>query len=478
MNLLKMRKELRGKCRSRWQARPAPEALEARQLMISPGGVIMPPLTLAPPPSAGIQAPWNTPETAVPWSGYDPYFRRVAITGSYYDDQVIVSINPRLQSTVRDDQLQVAMTSRGVTRTWVMDLYPRFGITNIFSIAFSGRGGNDVFENRTSLGSTAHGGEGNDVLRGGMGSDNLAGWLGNDQIFGGSGDDQISGGPGDDRLFGDVGNDRLDGGDGQDGLLGGAGADSLTGGPGADRFLQTVNFPVDYVSHDPPWWKFWELPGVKLADTHADKSREDVVVWFRDGVETTLNANGTPETYRAGSWRDHEILAVDEALGTMARRTNNNVLLRTRGGSELTFLRQGAGPRVGVNTGTTILLADPAFQSGNDWLRQAVYHETGHNWQGESLVWQAFQQQSGWRLRTQVQPPIGFQVSLDGLWLHRIVAPFANYYARTNPFEDFATSWEATFVAYTGRTFLGGGGASAIAGKYALIDYYLQTLTS
>jgi len=115
-------------------------------------------------------------------------------------------------------------------------------------VVYNGFGGDDVFDNLTSLKCTAFGGAGNDILRGGHNDDVLVGGDGNDQIFaregndylyggngndvlrGGQGDDHLYGGAGYDDLFGALGNDYLDGG--RDGV-----ADKLTGGDGADTFV-------------------------------------------------------------------------------------------------------------------------------------------------------------------------------------------------------------------------------------------------
>jgi Ca2+-binding RTX toxin-like protein len=115
-------------------------------------------------------------------------------------------------------------------------------------IVYFGNGGDDVFDNLTSIKCTAFGGAGNDILRGGHNDDILIGGDGNDQIFaregndylyggngndilrGGQGDDHLYGGAGFDDMFGALGNDYLDGG--HDGV-----ADKLAGGPGADTFV-------------------------------------------------------------------------------------------------------------------------------------------------------------------------------------------------------------------------------------------------
>ena len=132
-------------------------------------------------------------------------------------------------------------------------------VADVDSIAFYGLSGNDRFENRTNISSTALGGYGNDTLIGGSGVDTLNGGVDNDTLYGdyvgdfggsgdtlrgGSGDDVINGGGGNDYLYGDFGNDTLRGNSGSDRLYGDyvffanydwfAGDDTLEGGSGDD----------------------------------------------------------------------------------------------------------------------------------------------------------------------------------------------------------------------------------------------------
>lgn len=109
-----------------------------------------------------------------------------------------------------------------------------FPVTDVDSLLFLGRSGNDKFENQTDLTSELFGGSGNDTLTGGAGYDRIYGGFGDDTLDGGDNPDVIFGGPGHDVLRGAGGNDLLDGGSGDDVLFGGGGNDKLTGGSGDD----------------------------------------------------------------------------------------------------------------------------------------------------------------------------------------------------------------------------------------------------
>src|SRR5206468_1069815 len=79
-------------------------------------------------------------------------------------------------------------------------------------IVYNGFGGDDVFDNLTSVKSSAFGGAGNDILRGGHNNDYLCGGAGNDELHGREGNDLMFGDAGDDLMRGGQGNDRMFGG--------------------------------------------------------------------------------------------------------------------------------------------------------------------------------------------------------------------------------------------------------------------------
>ena len=115
---------------------------------------------------------------------------------------------------------------------------PSFCACKVSMIWFYGRGGNDRFQNDTSIDCMAYGGDGDDILKGGSGRDIIVGDRGDDQMFGRDGFDQ---------LYGDQGHDELDGGD--DGV-----EDWLHGSSGNDTFH---NYEV-LVTDPDSGWSFWE----------------------------------------------------------------------------------------------------------------------------------------------------------------------------------------------------------------------------
>ncbi len=128
-----------------------------------------------------------------------------------------------------------------------------FATSSVSEVRFEAGGGNDFFQNFTSIPSNVTGGAGNDSIFGGRGDDIITGGNGNDVIFGGGGNDtlsgnadgdEIDGGPGDDIIFGgagadeirgEIGDDMLSGHEGDDFILGGDGNDQVWGGDGDDQ---------------------------------------------------------------------------------------------------------------------------------------------------------------------------------------------------------------------------------------------------
>lgn len=104
----------------------------------------------------------------------------------------------------------------------------------VAKLSFVGNGGDDTFQNWTSLASTANGGGGIDTLKGGSGTDTFYGGIGGDHLWGGGGIDWLYGEAGIDFLNGDNGTDYLYGGTDGDTLYGGAGIDYLYGETGND----------------------------------------------------------------------------------------------------------------------------------------------------------------------------------------------------------------------------------------------------
>ncbi len=151
------------------------------------------------------------------------------ITGSAGNDEIILSNNG--EDLIVFSQGQEYIVDRSLVSSYLL----RAG------------GGNDYFENRTSLGGIAFGGSGDDILIGGNsrekivggeGNDTIEGGGGNDVIYGGDGEDTIHGGAGDDKIRAGNGNDFVDGGEGNDPILdGGAGDDIVHGGEGHDILI-------------------------------------------------------------------------------------------------------------------------------------------------------------------------------------------------------------------------------------------------
>ena len=318
---------------------------------------------------------------------------------SWRNDVVVDLVNNGTQVKVFSSsvpQSGYSLTSNDVTKY--------FTKSNVKSIEFYGRGGDDEFVNNFSVETRAWGGSGNDYLEG---ADE------NDVLYGDSGNDTLRGYGANDRLYGGEGNDSLYGGEGVDGLYGGLGDDSLYGEGGADRFLVYAG-----------------------SGEQKDASGIDALMIFENG-----NKN----------WKQSEIEKMDIGFSVLARRSLSDNLLEDYYGGSTTFIRNAASTKkssiLATNFGNgRIEFYNGAFNS-TERLALTVVHEMGHNWDNEHSGWQSWLNLSGWRNTA----PSSSQASLykkadDGTnWWYLKSASFTRSYGHNNPYDDFATSWEQYF---------------------------------
>ena len=142
-----------------------------------------------------------------------------------------------ISGTGRDDVVEVVEVSDQIEVRFENEGTFQFPKTEVTSISFIGRNGDDEFSNMTDVSATAIGSRGNDILRGGSSDDHLIGGSGNDRLYGGGGNDDLRGGDDDDRLVGGSDDDTIKGGKGNDQLLGGNGVDKLFGAAGFDQLF-------------------------------------------------------------------------------------------------------------------------------------------------------------------------------------------------------------------------------------------------
>ncbi|MCA9218568.1 MAG: hypothetical protein KDB27_36115 [Planctomycetales bacterium] len=320
-------------------------------------------------------------------------------------------------------------------------------------INFYGRAGNDSFVNNwwnSKLETYASGGPGNDYLEGhngrdrlygGSGNDTLKGYSGNDLLHGGTGNDKLYGGSGNDDLYGDGGKDKLYGQSGLDGLYGGAGADSLYGGTGADRFLVMSG-----------------------SGENKDSHNEDAVINFAKGDK---------------QFNEEEIEDIDVGLKVLHHKTGNDSLLELSNGKSILFKRYSATSSVlGSNDSNGLKMYDNAFASVAKTALTTV-HEVAHNWDTEHGQWKAWMKQSGWVSKRPSSSTISSYRKgrdSDENWWYRRSAGFASNYARHNPREDWAESWESYFVQKHGMS--NSSGVKRLpSGKASHLDAFFASLT-
>ncbi|MEM7457023.1 MAG: calcium-binding protein [Planctomycetota bacterium] len=327
--------------------------------------------------------------------------------------------------------------------------------------------GDDTIEGGAGADSI-YGQDGDDTLTGGTGDDTLNGGDGVDHVSGGEGDDWMTGAAGDDILRGEAGVDILRGGIGMDSLFGGTlgDADTLYGGDGADRFL------------------------TQTSDVISDMATEDAEIQF---IDNTSN------------WNDVEIDVMDWGLARMQAVTNNTTLLK---GSLTTdplrifkysYLNGAAGtnylswttryeyqggqwvPFTTYNREIRMLDWDETVAWRNTSWSRVLVHEFGHNWDSELEMatigngaesnWIDFTAQSGW---TDTNPNSNeYTQSNDGSSWYLSATNFYSNYARTNPREDFAVSWEVFF-----NPDVSASAKAPIQGKLDAIENFVDLLVT
>jgi Ca2+-binding RTX toxin-like protein len=149
--------------------------------------------------------------------------------------------------------------------------------SNVTSVLFSARGGNDsiTISNGLSI-VTVDGGDGDDYIVDGDGNNTLYGGAGKDKMYGGDGNDVLRGNGGNDKLFGEAGLDRLYGYDGNDLLDGGSSKDRFFGGNGVDSAYGQSGNDLFYMKGDGSNDQIFGGSGTDGAQADAGDSKSSV----------------------------------------------------------------------------------------------------------------------------------------------------------------------------------------------------------
>ena len=180
---------------------------------------------------------------------------------------------------------------------------------------------------------------------------------------------------------------------------------------------------------------------------------------FRNSPAVTrdIPAQGGIFTFDPGAWSNLEIERIDVALGNLHQHTGNTRLLKTSGRGEMTLLavgKQHPGKDFNVggwNDGSEIAFVDPASKDALN-LARIVYHEFGHNWheQSDNRHIDNFRKISGWRELWFPLPSYTQSTAQNDNWWYLTAKDntFARAYGKTNPKEDYCTTWESYFIAH------------------------------
>jgi hypothetical protein len=319
------------------------------------------------------------------------------------------------------------------------------------------------------------------------GIENVEGTGYDDVIRGNARDNCLYGNNGNDRLYGMAGTDKLYGGIGNDALFGGPGADKLYGGPGNDSLLVNDDQDVDIAFGQTGDDRFLVRVGTGGANDTTDWTTKDAHIFFEDGVLATVPFSNfaTPGVYAAGQWTTQDIEWVDAAFSEVVWRTNNNKLVKTANGGEMTFVRQGntlAGPAgiAGWNDPNApngrISINQHGINLGRTLIMDTVFHEIGHNWDREynAAGWWAL---SGWTNADPENSAYSKGTNQNVNWWYLSSAAFSSadsYYSQSDPDEDFAESFTAYFLERAGLPSV----ANQIPKKIVFIDNMCTSMTT
>ena len=229
-----------------------------------------------------------------------------------------------------------------------------FNISDVDSIRFFGRKGNDRFTNTTAIPGELYGHDGNDRINGGDGVDRIWGGFGDDVIYGGGDDDWIWAGNGRDIVLGDEGDDHIYGQGGDDTLHGRNGNDIISGANGNDRIYGnngddtlTGDAGDDYVNGN---WGSDLIHGWTGEDTLLGEQGSDYI--FGDHEADYLNGGV-----------DHDFLYGGPGDDTL-RGSYGNDFLNGQDGDDQLFGEQGNDGLHGLDGNDNLF-----GQAGDDYLR-------------------------------------------------------------------------------------------------------------
>ncbi len=324
------------------------------------------------------------------------------LVGDSAADTAAVSVQTYGTPSTADDVVRVTHnTSTGQATT-------QYPLAQVASVRANMGGGNDWFDNRTSLPSLVFGGSGHDRLIGGSGADVMYGESGND------------------RMYGKGGSDVLDAGIGVNGLYGGDGSDVLIGGTGAftsDRFL-------------------------------LDSTADTVMNYF-PAMDAKIEFKNSGVLINPATWSQDEVASIDTFLAALHEGKGSPVLLRTDG-QDLDFRKASAlaapanGDEDAWRSGGAINVKASAFSLSTGGLAHRVLHAVGHAWDSEATnpTFDQFKGISDWRSsQFHYLNPSAWQFGGDMSWMYRKaneLPPTAR--AAHDPSEDFAETFALYFL--------------------------------
>ena len=193
------------------------------------------------------------------------------------------------------------------------------------------------------------------------------------------------------------------------------------------------------------------------------------------GRSSTVTGN----TYIGQTWADEEVKSIDDSLRNLHLHISNTSLLKLANDeSNWLFKFSTNNNALGLNYRNSGIIgfAEDVFTSYLFFLDDVVYHEMGHNFdmQSENPFINSFRAVSNWD--TFADP--GDTLSGDGRWYYNDTANnFFRPYATTNPFEDYAVTFNYYFQnEYHGYNYDPNTGVTPT--KFSNVESFLNYLES
>ncbi len=203
--------------------------------------------------------------------------------------------------------------------------------------------------------------------------------------------------------------------------------------------------------------------GQGSSDFANGQSGADRILTLTDGVANNLGSTDVEIRFSTSfqTWTAKEVVVIDRAFESLQSRTGSVELLKDSASSNPVVYEKvataGEAGNFMIDGVRTIRVADwnERQESLNSDTISQVIHEIAHTWDTSVEIANAFPATLGEKIKEFNQISDwksfltnneGYIKSGDGLWWYLTDSEFYSEQGKDNPFEDWATMWEAAFA--------------------------------